>query len=164
TSFDTVVLAAPYQFANIEFTPALASVPWEVDYVALHVTIFTSPHLLSPAFVGRDGHGQVPSTILITITCQTRSTGQIESNSYFLISTLRTLSAETYSDVPQHLYKIFSHEPVKASLLADLYGFDFYPQAKDDGIDALKGTEHVTWYHHKLWNSYPYEVPRTQFQ
>lgn len=161
--FDTVILAAPYQFANVNFEPALPSPPEEIDYVSLHVTLFTSPHLLSPAFFGLDGNSEVPSTVLTTLPLKFQ--GESDPNKFFSISTLRTIPPGKHSNKPQHLYKIFSHEPLKASLLAELYGFDFYPSGKDGpaaGIEVL-GEEHISWYYHKLWHSYPEEVPRTTF-
>ena len=164
TIVDTVILAAPYQFANITFEPPLPFTPQEIDYVSLHVTLLTSPHLLSPTFFGLNEQTDVPSTILTTLPLKPPDAQ--DPNQFFSISTLRTIPAGKHSDKPQHLYKVFSSEPLKASLLAELYGFDFYPSKKDSpdiGIEAVS-EEHISWYYHKLWHSYPYETPRTRFE
>jgi prenylcysteine oxidase / farnesylcysteine lyase len=163
-NFDTIVLAAPYQFANIDFLPALREPPEAIDYIALHVTIFASPHLLSPKFFQLGEQKAVPSTILTTLPF--RSLGEHDPSFFFSISTLRTVPPGKHSAKTQYVYKIFSHQPLKASSIADLYGFEFVPNHKDGpnaGIETLE-QDHISWYHHKLWHSYPVEKPRSTFE
>ena len=47
--YDSVILAAPLQFANISLTPPPLNPPPPIPYVQLHVTLFTSPHALNPS-------------------------------------------------------------------------------------------------------------------
>ncbi|RMZ90968.1 hypothetical protein DV736_g1792, partial [Chaetothyriales sp. CBS 134916] len=163
--FDTVILAAPYQFANISFTPLLPSPPERIDYVSLHVTLFTSPHSLSPAFFGLEDQSQVPSSVFTTLPLGL-SGEHHDQHKFFSVSTLRTIPPGKHSDKPQHLYKIFSSQPLKARLLAELYGFPFFYQSDESSTEAGISTidkEYISWYHEKVWHSYPYEIPRTTF-
>src|SRR5690349_3755063 len=45
--FDAVVIAGPHQYTGIQSSSYRA--PKEIEYVRLHVTLFASPLLLSPA-------------------------------------------------------------------------------------------------------------------
>ncbi|RMZ82546.1 hypothetical protein DV738_g1683, partial [Chaetothyriales sp. CBS 135597] len=162
--FDTVILAAPYQFANLSFTPPLASPPERIAYVSLHVTLFTSPYSLSPAFFGLSEQSQVPSSVFTTLPPGS-SGGEDDRHKFFSVSTLRTIPPGKHSDEPQHVYKIFSSRRLRASFLAELFGFPFYQPDEDSaqaGIDSI-GKEYISWYHEKVWHSYPYEIPRTTF-
>lgn len=48
--FDTVIIAAPFQYSGIRMLPDLPQLPDEIPYVTLYVTLLTSPHRLSPKF------------------------------------------------------------------------------------------------------------------
>jgi prenylcysteine oxidase/farnesylcysteine lyase len=65
--FDTIVLAAPDQFANLDIHPAPSIVPDEIPYVNLHVTLFTSPHYLSPTAFNLCQHDKVPPMLPTTL-------------------------------------------------------------------------------------------------
>ncbi|KIX07635.1 uncharacterized protein Z518_02288 [Rhinocladiella mackenziei CBS 650.93] len=100
--YDTIVLAAPYQFANITFTPPLARPPAEIPYVSLYVTLFTSPHRLSPSFFGLQSQADVPSAVLTTLTedlsdelASRRGVDAVGPAGFWSISTLRVLHPET---------------------------------------------------------------------
>ncbi|ETN44110.1 uncharacterized protein HMPREF1541_10660 [Cyphellophora europaea CBS 101466] len=169
--YDAVVLAAPYQFANISFEPALTHKPFPVDYVSLHVTLFTSPHVLSPTFfdLPADSPASVPSTILTTLQTSSDATAG-ESLTFYSISSLRTLhpSQSHHANVtsPQHLYKIFSSAPLKASFLSRLLSFPHTSpvyEVDEDPISAISHSD-ISWSLEKVWHSYPYEVPRTEFE
>lgn len=168
--YDTLILAAPYQFAEITFDPPLAHTPVAIDYVSLHVTLLTSPHAISPTFfnMSPEESASVPSTILTTRP--TSDDSSHEPHKFFSISTLRTLSPSSASNVssPQYLYKIFSPAPLTATFLSQLFAIPYTTSsssssAGEDPISALPSTD-LTWSREKVWHSYPYEVPRTEFE
>ena len=74
-SFDAVVLAAPFQFANISISPPLdggdggrrGKAPDAIPYVSQHVTLFASPHKLSPSFFNLPAGSSVPRVVLTTL-------------------------------------------------------------------------------------------------
>ena len=161
SAYDTIIMATPYQFSGIEVKPKLCSLPNAIDYVSLHVTLLASPHQLAPEFFGLSDPSEVPSSVITTLPF--RSLNEHDPNDFFSISTLRTIPPGYHSPKQQYLYKIFSPRPLKASFIGKLYGFDFYPESSQAGIGDVDN-EHISWYHHKLWHSYPYEVPRTDFE
>ncbi|KAK7899839.1 hypothetical protein LTR67_003584 [Exophiala xenobiotica] len=65
--FDTVIIAAPLQFSNLSFTPALVNPPETIPYTSLYVTLLTSPHRLAPKFFGLDRPEDVPSSVITTL-------------------------------------------------------------------------------------------------
>ncbi|KIW00853.1 hypothetical protein, variant [Verruconis gallopava] len=155
--FDSIVLAAPYQYANIDVKPKPQIIPDAIPYVDLHVTLFTSPHYLhSPAF-GLKPDEKVPSMLLTTL----QSNEQPGSNATYKakagfnsISLLGTrFNRKTGGD--EYLYKIFSMDPVPDEFLAKILGLDEKKQLS-------KGD--VSWVYRKLWQSYPYEFPRVTFE
>ncbi|EXJ84961.1 hypothetical protein A1O3_05636 [Capronia epimyces CBS 606.96] len=188
--YDTVILAAPYQFANISFTPALVNAPSKIPYVSLYVTLLTSPHRLSPAFFGVDSQADVPSSVLTTLPedlnhelGSRRGVDAVGPSGFWSISTLRVLSPETDGQVfsgaaenvnathtetesgTQYLYKIFSPAPLTATFVSSVLGFPYSPagQDQDDPVSALP-KEDITWLYEKHWHSYPYETPRRTFE
>lgn len=162
--YDALILAAPYQFTNITFDPPLTHTPAAIDYVSLHVTLFTSPHIISPAFFDLpvEEPASVPSTILTTRPTPDQTLH--EPRDFFSISTLRTLYPSPASNItsPQYLYKIFSPAPLTATFLSQLLDIP-HASSSEDPISALPSA-HVTWSQEKVWHSYPYEVPRTEFE
>ena len=90
--YDSIILAAPYQFSGIDFEPELARLPESIDYVSLYVTLFTSPHPLSPTFfdMAPEEWKAVPSTVLTTLSADMNSSSP-EPHKFFSISTLRTM-------------------------------------------------------------------------
>lgn len=147
-TYDNIILATPLQFANLTL-PSSITPPPAIPYVTLHVTLFTSPHVLSPHFFNLPSTASVPTTILTTPPSDPHS----PSPRFFSISTLRSLS-NPHADPPrrEYLYKIFSAATITPSFLAELLGLDV-PSAND-----------VTWIHEKLWQSYPYLPPRVTFE
>ncbi|CAF9936452.1 hypothetical protein IMSHALPRED_010761 [Imshaugia aleurites] len=150
--YDTVVLAAPLQFAKLNFTPAPVNPPPEIPYVNLHVTLFTSPRKLNPQAFNLEG--AVPTTILTT-------TPKTNANPppFYSISTLRTLTNPTTYQ-REYLYKIFSPAPVSPSwlhsILTPLHA-STHPLATQDRQD-------ISWIYEKVWQSYPYLSPRITFE
>ncbi|KIW61430.1 hypothetical protein PV05_01551 [Exophiala xenobiotica] len=65
--YDTVIVAAPLQFAHVSFSPALVNPPEKIPYVSLYVTLLTSPHRLAPSFFGLDSQDDVPSSVITTL-------------------------------------------------------------------------------------------------
>ncbi|CAG8954957.1 hypothetical protein HYFRA_00008646 [Hymenoscyphus fraxineus] len=164
TAFDTIVLAAPYQYAKINVEEGLLKkVPDTVPYVSLHVTLFTSPHRFSRDFFNLGPDAEIPSTILTTL-----SPDEVIANpekgvgkaGFFSISTLRTvINPETLK--MESLYKSFSPEPVTPEFLAKLFGTDM--PADLSKVTPNSG-DAITWYYPHVWNSYPYEYPRVTFE
>ena len=125
SSFDTVILAAPLQFSNIEVeNDLLKHTPDEIPYVTLHVTLFTSPYTLSPTFFNLAPDVEVPSTILTTIppdeVVENPEDG-VGSPGFFSISTLRTI-VNPQTQQEEHLYKIFSPREVTPDFLSRILG------------------------------------------
>lgn len=150
--YDTVVLAAPLQFAKLSLTPAPVNPPPEIPYVNLHVTLFTSRRKLNPQAFNLEGG--VPTTILTT-------TPKTNANPppFYSISTLRTLTNPT-THQREYLYKIFSPAPVTASwlysILTPLHASP-HPHEPQDERD-------ISWIYEKVWQSYPYLPPRVTFE
>ncbi|GME66460.1 Vacuolar sorting ATPAse protein [Neofusicoccum parvum] len=165
--FDAVVLAAPHQFANLSITPAPRRVPDAVPYVSLHVTLFTSPHRLAPAAFNLAPGAAVPQVILTTLAPGDRPGNErqhVGDAGFFSISALRRLRNPATGRA-EHLYKIFSPAPVTGGFLAKILGVQ--QDSNDDGESAVGeelGKEDVSWVYRKVWQSYPYELPRVTFE
>lgn len=182
--FDAVVLAAPYQFTGIAplaFLPD-GQIIDEIPYVTLHVTLFTSPHLLSPIFFNLPASSAVPRVVLTTLPDWEKAPSgpkSAGSPDFFSISLLETLKSPlTGGD--EYLYKIFSPKPPNATFLAPLLGVPDVPPdvvdcaiADDNGSDghatahftnATVTKGHISWMYRKRWHSYPYEYPRVTFE
>ncbi|KIW11110.1 hypothetical protein PV08_10410 [Exophiala spinifera] len=187
--FDTVILAAPYQFANISFTPKILDPPVRIPYVSLYVTLFTSPHRLAPAYFGLsdDKQDDVPSSVITTLPedLNERLGSQhgveaVGPSGFWSISTLRVLhpesdglsagpigavngSSQDDEESTQYLYKIFSPAPLTGSFLSELLGFEYTPPSgEDDSLGSLPKKD-LSWLYEKVWHSYPYELPTTTF-
>ncbi|KXT00789.1 hypothetical protein AC578_2965 [Pseudocercospora eumusae] len=159
--FDAVVLAGPYQYTNITL-PSSTYTPDTIPYVSLHVTLFTSPHLLSPTFFSLASDQSPPQAILTTLAdSETPGKGNktVGSPGFLSISLLRPI-VNPNTGTNEYLYKIFSAEPVSASWLAALLGVDHLPDNQGDAISQRD----VTWMYRKVWNSYPYVYPRVTFE
>ena len=124
--FDTVVLAAPFQFSDIELeTDLVKRIPDKIPYVKLHVTLFTSTEKLNPIFFGLEPGAEVPDSILTTLPPDTETpndpTEGVGPAGFFSISTLRTL-VNPKTIQKEYLYKIFSPEKVSSSFLSGILG------------------------------------------
>ncbi|KAJ5808499.1 Prenylcysteine oxidase [Penicillium riverlandense] len=170
--FDEVVIAAPFQYSGISVSPSLPRPPDEIPFVNLYVTLFASPHRISPQFFGLDGpDAQVPETILTTLP-NGKSTSGFGSEGagpagFWSISTLRTVTRSTRlengSDVQQdhYVYKIFSPERPTAQFIAQILGLEQTDLQKT--IADLPRTD-ISWFHEKFWNPYPLLYPRVTFE
>lgn len=151
--FDAVVIAAPFQFSNLTVAPSSIQMPQEVSYVQLHVTLFTSPHRLSPSFFGLEPDESVPEVVLTTLPDKASA----KEPPFLSISTLRKVSNPNTSQ-DEYAYKIFSMSPLNSTFISNLLGFQD-PQVPLDRIPISE----VSWVFQKIWNSYPYLPPRSKF-
>jgi prenylcysteine oxidase/farnesylcysteine lyase len=176
--FDTIILATPYQFSGISFTSSLANPPDEIPYVKLHVTLFTSPHRLSPSFFNFDSStsaNEVPDMVLTTLPegvdlGARKGKHGVGPAGFWSVSLLRSIEQD--DGTTQYLYKIFSPEKLTATWMARLLGFpsegapidgEEKKKTKSDSINRLSKQD-VSWSYEKVWHSYPYELPRITFE
>ncbi|KAI9809644.1 MAG: hypothetical protein M1825_000076 [Sarcosagium campestre] len=175
--FDAVVLAAPLQFSNITISPAPAHPPDVIPYVSLHVTLFTSPRRLSPAFFDLPADSAVPTVVLTTLSASDApgsSQNGVGTAGFFSISTLRTVlnphgGGGADSGIPrtEYLYKVFSPYPLNASFVSTILGAphpDNLDSIVEGGMETLNDNDIVSWSYHKQWHSYPYLYPRVTFE
>ncbi|KAI7696509.1 hypothetical protein KC322_g9726, partial [Hortaea werneckii] len=163
-----------------------------IPYVSLHVTLFTTSHLLSPTFFNLPPENPAPKTILTTLPpdeAPGQGSASAGSVGFFSISLIRSLrNPETGGQ--EYLYKIFSPERVSPGFLARILGvrqnpsggeeeeekgegavFDYDGKENDDDYDDDdddddddRRPEQITWLYRKRWDSYPYETPRDAFE
>lgn len=161
-TFDEVILAGPKQFSDIKFDPEPQHSPDEIPYVQLHVTLFTSKHLLSPQAFGLPAGEQVPQVVLTTLPpgeAYGSNPAGVGSPGFFSISLLRpTMDTRNGKQELEYVYKIFSPAPVNGTFLARILGLE----APEHGEDLRD--DDVSWIYRKVWDSYPYEYPRVTFE
>lgn len=160
--YDTVVLAAPLQFSGIDLSRALTNLPDRIPYVELHVTLFASPHKLSPLAFNLAGGSSVPEIVLTTLpdgADRGKSGDEAGPVGFFSISTLRKI-ANPAATPPrmEYLYKVFSPQPLTSEFMARLLGVPV-----PGGDLSTFATEDVSWLYEKIWHSYPYLSPRVTF-
>jgi prenylcysteine oxidase/farnesylcysteine lyase len=170
--FDTIVLATPYQFSDISFSPPLANPPDEIPYVTLHVTLFTSPHRLSPSFFNLGSStsaDEVPDMVLTTLPegvdlGAKKGKEGVGPAGFWSVSLLRKIEMD--DGTTQYLYKVFSPEQLTKTWMSGLLGLKV-PKGdmwgNFDGIDRLSKHD-ISWSNEKVWHSYPYELPRLSFE
>lgn len=166
-TYDSVIIATPLQFSNITFAPALKKHPLPIPYVTLYVTLFASPHSLSPSAFNLPTSSPAPSIILTT-----QPTDPVTKLPFFSISTLRSILNPTNNPSRrENLYKIFSPAPLPSSFLSHILGL---PTATSDAEDSNNeevetdttinlSKEDISWIYRKKWHSYPYLHPRVTF-
>ncbi|MCJ1286198.1 hypothetical protein MMC26_005543 [Xylographa opegraphella] len=163
STYDEVVLAAPFQFAHLKLPSSLPHPPDTIPYVRLHVTLFASPHRLSPLAFDLSPSVPPPAVILTTLphTAYISDPHARAPAGFFSISTLRTLSNPLSPTGPrtEYLYKIFSPQPLNATFVGELLGF----ATRADSLQGI-ATQDVSWLHEKVWDSYPYLPPRVTFE
>ncbi|PGH18683.1 hypothetical protein AJ80_04431 [Polytolypa hystricis UAMH7299] len=180
--FEHVVVAGPVQFSNIQFSPAFEHIPDNVPYVKLHVTLFASPHKLSPKFFRLSPGASVPETILTTLPADldlgARRDG-VGPAGFWSISTLQKTMPplsmrHNLTAGPHYVYKVFSPNPLDATTLSDLLDIEQIELFDNGGRNGMTAeasktiadvsTAHISWWHEKTWNSYPYLYPRVTFE
>ena len=170
--FDTVVIAAPFQYSGIKVSPALPQPPDEIPYVTLFVTLLTSPHRLSPKFFSTSSsalsdqdYESVPEMVITTLPADLDLGSEprgVGPTNFWSVSTLRAVDVNGST---QYLYKIFSPQPLNATFLSKLLDFPLKQEANHNGgsiKDVAK--EQISWSYEKKWHSYPYEYPRVTFE
>lgn len=180
-TFDEVVIAGPLQYSGLSISPPLEHTPDEIPYVKLHVTLFASPHLLSPKYFGLDANTRAPNTVLTTLPKDVdlgSSRAGVGPAGFWSISTLDTIispsssfsstpsSNDNNTSQPQYVYKIFSPERVTATFMSEILGLE-HPtdsSANTNGTIADLPKEDISWFYEKIWNPYPFEYPRVTFQ
>lgn len=167
TAFDHVVVASPWQYANVEFGVfAEFPLPDKIPYVRLHVTLFTSPYLLDPEFFNVPKDQAVPQVILTTLPdgqpAQTGPEG-VGRPGFFSISLLRPIT-NPKSGSEEYLYKIFSPGRISDDYLAKILNTNDNSENGSSEVPSSDEKENVTWIYRKIWNSYPYETPRVAFE
>ncbi|KAE8549678.1 hypothetical protein EYB25_008202 [Talaromyces marneffei] len=165
--FDEVVIAAPFQYSNIEVSPSLERVPDKIPYVKLFVTLFASPHQISPEFFNLLEQKDVPEMILTTLPrgmdLGSREDG-VGPASFWSISLLRIIQTPAEDPHKQHyVYKVFSPEKLTARFVASVLGVEI-PESNRNGTIGDISNNDVSWFHEKAWHSYPYEYPRVTFE
>ncbi|KAF2096307.1 prenylcysteine oxidase 1 [Rhizodiscina lignyota] len=170
--FDSVVLAAPHQFSDIEIAPESKRVPDKVPYVQLHVTLFTSPHLLSPQAFNLPPDELVPEIILTTLQPDEKPGSDpkgVGRAGFFSISLLQPIvNRKVNPPREEFTYKIFSPTEIDAKFLIKILGLQDSPLGAEDDegeeaqLDVSK--EDVSWIYRKVWHSYPYHYPRVTFE
>jgi prenylcysteine oxidase/farnesylcysteine lyase len=163
SDFDDIIIAGPYQFANLSIGPALKHIPDTIPYVTLHVTLFTSPHPLSPLAFNLPPTSSAPYIILTTLS-EDEEPGQktpyAGKAGFFSISTLRpTINPKTQQ--PEFLYKIFSPQVVTPGFLAKVLGLEL--DRVPSSVADFKAKD-VSWVYQKVWQSYPVEYPRVTYE
>ncbi|KAF7937091.1 hypothetical protein BELL_0556g00070 [Botrytis elliptica] len=165
--FDTVIIAAPLQYTDIKLSSDLLQhTPDEIPYVTLHVTLFTSPYGLNPAYFNLGPTEEVPTTILTTlpknIPAPTDPKDFAGPVGFFSISTLRKVINPTTLEY-ENLYKIFSPRPLTSEFLSSVLNSEI-PVPEDLTTISPTANNTITWYYPHVWNSYPYEYPRVTFE
>ena len=153
--FDSVVLAAPLQFSGITLSPAPDRVPKEIDYTHLHVTLFTSPWKLSPAYFNLSADSAAPEVILTTLPADESR----KAPPFFSISTLQKgVNHQRQPPREEYVYKTFSLTSLSSDLLSKLLGYEHASEA-----NGIVDGENITWSHEKVWASYPRMHPKSTF-
>ena len=156
--FDSVVIAAPLQFTDIKISPSPVRTPDRIPYVNLHVTLFASPHKISPTVFNLPMDSAIPEIILTTLPKSADFSNDTAPSGFFSISTLRTVRNRSYhTPRVEYLYKIFSPQPVNATFLCALLGL-----SPPTSLDVISKDD-VSWFYQQSWNSYPYLLPRVTF-
>lgn len=166
-SFDDVVIATPWQFANMSAGAGVIRHRMEqVPYTKLHVTLFTSPFALQPTFFGLEPGSKAPRNVYTTLGPDEKGHQGAEGVGrvgFYSVSTLSTVeNPETKKT--EYLYKIFSASAVTPEVLEKLLGAEipaeFVSSTKDDSTIVPP----ISWFYAHSFHSYPIELPRVTFQ
>lgn len=165
--FDEVVIAGPLQYSGIQIEPAPAHPPDEIPFVTLHVTLFVSPHRLSPQYFHTNE--PVPETVLTTLPRGTdlgSSEKGVGPAGFWSISTLRTVDVATEDGrvEQQYVYKIFTPERVTAKFVRDILALNSTTTTEDDATIGDLPAQDISWSHEKVWHPYPFLYPRVTFE
>lgn len=168
--YDTVIIATPLQFAGISFTINPEHLPEEIPYVKLFVTLFASPHKISPDAFNLPPESSAPKVILTTLPrgqtalpngddVNRPDYGHNTPSGFFSVSTLR--SVKNHAHIPsrdEFVYKVFSPKALNSTFLSRLLGF---PDPESTLASMPKND--ISWLYEKSWDSYPYLSPKVTF-
>ena len=153
--FDTVILAAPFQYASLDVKPTMQVEPDTIPYVNLHVTFFASPHVLVPSAFNLPPNEGVPRMLLTTLQANEHPgsnpnfTTKVPFNSISLLGT----RPNRKTGLEENVYKIFSMDLISSAFLQKIIGGSQETETAD-----------ISWIYRKLWQSYPVEFPRVTFE
>lgn len=172
--FDEVVIAGPLQYSELSITPPAEKQPDEVPFVTLHVTLFSSPHKLSPKFFNiHEANAQTPETILTTVPSGLDLGSEkagVGPAGFWSISTLRTVDHPPVSPdgkpSKHYVYKVFSPERLSADFVTSILGLESPsdPVKNNNLTISDLSKQDISWHHEKIWNPYPFLYPRVTFE
>lgn len=123
--FDSVVIAAPFQYTALKLSDGLVEkTPDEIPYVQLHATLFATPLTLDGSYFGLKSGDVVPSTVYTTLSPSddpTTRTDIVGKAGFFSVSALRSVT-HPKSGRKEIIYKIFSSKAVTNEFLGSLFG------------------------------------------
>lgn len=159
--YDEVVLASPLQFSKLVIDPAPKYTPDQIPYVKLHVTLFASPHKLDPSAFGLAPDKPVPVHVLTTLhPSETNASDPSAGPGFNSISVVHAgVNNLTSTPRSEYVYKIFSFMPIGAAFLSRYLGVP----VTDAEAESGDPNGNISWIHHKIWHSYPEELPRVTF-
>ncbi|KAI8631551.1 prenylcysteine oxidase [Xylariaceae sp. FL1651] len=173
-AFDDVIIAAPFQFANISTDEDLIQHPIDtIPYATLHVTLFASPYKFSPAFFKMPPASNVPISVLTTLGAneEARPGGSGAGKAGFYSATLQRIVVNPRTHNPEYVYKIFSPEAVTSDFLSELLGVEIpksFTRTGDGDETAETGDDTfvnpISWFHATVFHPYPQKYPRVTFQ
>lgn len=173
-AFDDVIIATPFQFANISTEEDLIQHPIDtIPYATLHVTLFASPYKFSSAFFNLPPASEVPTSVLTTLGADEKakpgSSGAGKAG--FYSATLQRIVINPRTNNPEYVYKIFSPEAVTSGFLSALLGVEI-PDSftrtgggqSADGIADGSSVNPISWFHATVFQPYPQKYPRVTFE
>lgn len=167
-AFDNVVIASPWQYSGIKAGDGvLQHTIDEIPYMALRVTLFTSPLKLHGEFFGLEPGVKVPSTVYTTLAKDDEpkeGSKGVGSAGFYSVSTLKTV-VNPKTGQREYAYKIFSPDVLTPEFLSKLLGTKIpktFVSEKKEGDEAT--FEPISWYHPAWFHAYPIELPRVTFQ
>ncbi|KAI0907995.1 prenylcysteine oxidase [Ustulina deusta] len=172
-AFDDVIIATPFQFANISTNENLIQHPVDsIPYVTLHVTLFASPYKFSPAFFKMPPAADIPVSVLTTLGADEKSyPGESGAGKAgFYSATLQRIVMNPRTHNPEYVYKIFSPEAVTPDFLSELLGVEIpesFTEDRDGDEDNAADdsvVSPVSWFHATVFHPYPQKYPRVTFQ
>ncbi|GAP85082.1 putative prenylcysteine oxidase [Rosellinia necatrix] len=171
--FDDVIIATPWQFANISASEDVIQHPIDtIPYAKLHVTLFASPYKFSPAFFKMPPASNVPVSVLTTLSAdeEAQPGGAGAGKAGFYSATLQRIVMNPRTHNPEYVYKIFSPEAVTPDFLSELLGVEipksFVRNGDEEGDNATDDptTDAISWFHATVFHPYPQKYPRVTFQ
>ncbi|KAI1361544.1 prenylcysteine oxidase [Xylaria arbuscula] len=172
-AFDDVIIATPFQFANISTEENIIQHPVDaIPYATLHVTLFATPQKFSAAFFKLPPDADVPNSVLTTLGSDEEAhPGQSGAGTAgFYSATLQRIVFNPRTHHPEYVYKIFSPEAVTPSFLSELLGVEvpdsFTHETGRAGEDSVDDSfvSPISWFHPAIFHPYPQMYPRVTFQ